>query len=51
MWTEIEIICQKCMKIHDRDTNSPIQCQKCKKIVGCFWHTQGMREHRKTCKA
>lgn len=34
-------ICVTCMEIHGRDTNAPIQCGVCKKIVGCFWHNKG----------
>jgi hypothetical protein len=31
-------ICATCVKIHGRDTNAPVQCGVCRKIVGCFWH-------------
>lgn len=34
-------ICETCMRIHGRDTNAPIQCGVCGKIVGCFWHAHG----------
>lgn len=34
------IICATCIKVHGRDTNTPIQCPVCKQIVGCFWHAR-----------
>ena len=43
-----DVICQTCVEVHGRDTNAPIQCPHCNKIVGCFWHNKAFR-HIKTC--
>jgi hypothetical protein len=44
-----EPICPTCMEIHGRDTNTPIQCAICKKIVGCFWHNH-TSQHIRACR-
>lgn len=41
-------ICQTCMDVHGRDTNAPIQCGVCKKIVGCLWHNRALA-HIRAC--
>lgn len=41
-------ICKMCVEIHGRDTNQPIQCPGCTKIVGCLWHDKGI-EHLMKC--
>lgn len=42
-------ICNKCFELHGRDTDTAIQCPKCNKIVGCFWHNKGVK-HIVSCK-
>lgn len=42
----MECICETCIKVHGRDTNTPIQCPHCRKIVGCFWHERGTNHIR-----
>lgn len=42
------VICDICVRVHGRDTNSPIECPVCHEIIGCFWHkrnTAHIREH------
>lgn len=46
---EMKPVCKKCVEVHGRDTNSAIQCPKCNKIVGCFWHRTGTT-HIVNCK-
>ena len=46
---DMQIVCQTCMKVHGRDTNAPVQCPICKKIVGCHWHG-GAYQHIRACK-
>lgn len=42
-------VCYVCIRIHKRDTTHPIQCPKCKKIIGCFWHNKNIK-HIRNCK-
>lgn len=46
---ENKIVCQICIEVHGRDTNQPIECRKCKCLIGCYWHKRGAT-HMKTCK-
>lgn len=41
--------CNTCMRVHGRDTNTPIQCPVCRRSVGCFWHNQG-HAHIRDCR-
>jgi hypothetical protein len=43
-----EPICHTCMRVHERDTNAPIACPVCLKIVGCFWHNRSLA-HIRAC--
>ena len=45
----MKYICETCMEVHGRNTNSPIQCPVCKQIVGCFWHKQNTA-HIRNCR-
>src|SRR5262249_23757670 len=40
--------CLTCLRIHGRDTNAPIACGVCHKIVGCFWHDRNSK-HIRAC--
>jgi len=42
------IICETCIQVHGRDTNTAVQCEVCGKIVGCFWHKKDML-HIRNC--
>lgn len=42
-------VCKTCVAIHGRDTNAPIQCPKCYRIIGCFWHDRNLK-HIRNCK-
>lgn len=46
--TKLKTICGTCVKVHGRDTNTPIQCPHCKSIIGCFWHNRNTW-HIRTC--
>lgn len=42
-------ICETCTWVHGRDTNSPIQCPHCNRIIGCFWHDRNIK-HIRQCR-
>jgi hypothetical protein len=44
---DLKPICATCIEVHGRDTNAPIQCQICGRIIGCFWHRWEWSRHRK----
>lgn len=41
-------VCDVCVQVHGRDTNTPIACPFCLKIIGCFWHNRNT-EHQRAC--
>jgi len=45
-----KLICETCLRVHGRDTNSPIQCPTCKQVIGCYWHAPNYR-HIRECRA
>lgn len=36
------MICKTCISVHGRDTNAPIQCPHCERLIGCFWHARNI---------
>jgi uncharacterized C2H2 Zn-finger protein len=44
----VTVVCEVCLDIHGRDTSQAVQCPKCGRIVGCFWHG-GYFKHIRDC--
>jgi hypothetical protein len=50
MMQEAKVVCQTCLKVHGRDTNAPVECPYCHKLIGCFWHRPQVLKHMRQCK-
>lgn len=46
-----EVICQLCVDATGRDTTQQLNCTRCGRFTGCFWHSRLYHKHVAMCKS